>query len=463
VEGKPAPAASATPAGSASTAPTGGFVELEGEIHYRISAFQQLEPFLISLASDTDLWMFIASGGGLTAGRVDADGSLFPYRTVDQLHDAHHHTGPVTLIRIRHGDSAPILWEPFTMVSAESPLVERNLYKNVTGNRLVFEEINHELGLAFRYCWSGCDEFGWVRSATLENLTASPCQATLLDGLRNILPPGVPLSLYQQASNLVDAYKKSEVDPETGMGIFSLTAGITDRAEALESLRASTVWCCGLEDFRVHLSLNALAIFRQGQVLTGDRIRNGGRGHYLVSCSLDLAAKDSVQWHLAGDTGRDHLQIAELRRLVRRTETLPARITASLQQAGENLRRNVGSADGLQLEGRPESWSHHFANVLFNNLRGGVFVQNHDIPVADFTDFLRIRNAAVADRQRAVLAKLPQTIVLILADDARNHAHRRIIPALGTNNPSPTLTSLNAGFQQNSEGDQGVLENFHSV
>ena len=51
-------------------------------------------------ASDADLWMFIASGGGLTAGRVDADGSLFPYQTVDKLHDAHHHPGLVTLIRI---------------------------------------------------------------------------------------------------------------------------------------------------------------------------------------------------------------------------------------------------------------------------------------------------------------------------------------------------------------------------
>ena len=36
--------------------------------------------------------------------------------------------------------------------------MERNLYKNATGNRLVFEEVNRELGLAFRYNWSACDQ-----------------------------------------------------------------------------------------------------------------------------------------------------------------------------------------------------------------------------------------------------------------------------------------------------------------
>ena len=253
--------------------PVGGFVTLDEEDYYRIAAYDRMAPFLMSLPSDTDLWMFVASGGGLTAGRVDPEGSLFPYVTVDMLHDAHHHTGPLTLIRVAREDAAHVLWEPFGEEGELNPAIERNLFKNTVGNRLVFEEINHDLALAFRYSWSGCDEFGWVRTATLENRGTSPVRATILDGLRNILPCGAPLSLYQQSSNLVDAYKKSEVDPETGLGIFSLTAGITDRAEALEVLRANTVWCCGLEGYRVHLSLGAVAAFRHGRVLVVHRIR----------------------------------------------------------------------------------------------------------------------------------------------------------------------------------------------
>ena len=87
--------------------PEGGFVTSEGEEYYRIAAYDRLAPFLMSLPSDTDLWMFVTSGGGLTAGRVDPEGSLFPYVTVDQLHDAHHHTGPLTLIRPLEWDRPP--------------------------------------------------------------------------------------------------------------------------------------------------------------------------------------------------------------------------------------------------------------------------------------------------------------------------------------------------------------------
>ncbi len=391
---------------------TGGFVDLDGETSYRISSYHRMAPFLVSLASDTDLWMFVTSGGGLTAGRIDAEGSLFPYRTIDQLHEGHHHTGPVTLIRVAGDRGKHTLWEPFNEANAENPAVERNLYKNIIGNRLVFEEINHDLGLAFRYQWAGCDEFGWVRTATLANLGPTPVQAALLDGLRNILPYGAPLSLYQQSSNLVDAYKKSEVDPETGLGIFSLTAGITDRAEALEILRANTVWACGLEEFRVHLSLEAIADFRNGRVVPEENLLNGERGNYLVSSSLDLAPGTSAQWHLAGDVGRDHLQIAELCGALGEDQDLAGRITRSLYQAGEDLRRNVASADGLQMTGHPESWSHHFANVLFNNMRGGVFTRNNDVPVADFLDFLHVRHGDVAKRQAELIAGWPEVMTV---------------------------------------------------
>ena len=420
MQGRPAPAPLSALVEAQALSLGGGFVSLDGEAHYCISAFHRLAPFLVSLASDTDLWMFVASGGGLTAGRVDADGSLFPYLTVDRLHDAHHHTGPVTLIRVERKDEASILWEPFSTATAENSAIERNLYKNVTSNRLVFEEINRDLCLAFRYCWSGCDEFGWVRSSSLENRGAAPARVTLLDGLRNVLPYGAPLPLYQQSSNLVDAYKKTEVDPETGLGIFSLTAGITDRTDALEVLRANTVWCCGLEGFRVHLSLAAVAAFRSERVISGENVLNSTRGNYLLTCGLDLEPSESSQWHLVADAGRDHVQISGLRHQLLDGKDLDSRIRESLQRAGDNLIRNVGSADGLQMSGHLESASHHFANVLFNNMRGGVFAFNYDLPVDDFADSLRVRNRPVARRWQALLAELPSAItVQELEDNAR--------------------------------------------
>jgi hypothetical protein len=418
--GRPERATRLAPVESVPAIPGGGFVDVDGEILYRISSYDRMNPFLMSIPSATDLWMFITSGGGLTAGRVDADGSLFPYLTVDQLHDAHHHTGPLTLVRVDRNEQAPVLWEPFSPTGTENPSVERNLYKNTIGNRLVFEEVHHELGLAFRYDWSACDEFGWVRSATLENRNSEPVAAALLDGLRNVLPHGASLPLYQQSSNLVDAYKKSEVDAATGLGLFSLTAGITDRAEAVERLRANTVWCCGPHGYRVHLSLEAVEAFRNGRVIPEQQVQNGVRGNYLVSFSLDLEPGESSRWYVAGDTGRDHAQIADLRNLILDDSELENRITEALRKADTILRREVASADGLQMSGHPESWTHHFANVLFNNMRGGVFAENYDVPVDDFVDFLGVRNSAIVDRHRPLLDSLPDPVSI---QELRARAH----------------------------------------
>ncbi len=364
----------------------------------------------MSLASDSDLWMFVTSGGGLTAGRVDADGALFPYETVDRLHDAHHHTGPITLLRVARPDGATVLWEPFTAVTANDAAITRRLAKSALGNSLVFEEIARVLGLALRYRWSNSDAYGWVRTTTLENMGDTPVSLMLLDGLRNILPYGAPVALYQQASVLVDAYKTAEVDPDTGLGVFALTAGITDRAEALEVLRASTVWCHGLEGGRVHLDGNVVAAFRAGRVLPAPPTLHGARGNYLVSATLTLAPGASAQWLIAADSGRDHRQVAALRQQILGDPDIDARVRASIAHDTEQLRDRVASADGLQLTRRPEVASHHLANVLFNGMRGGVFVHGHSIPMADLRAFLAERGHHVAARHDEALAALPATI-----------------------------------------------------
>ena len=329
--------------------PTGAFVTLDGEDYYRIADYDRMRPFLMSLTSDTDLWMFVTSGGGLTAGRVDPDGSLFSYETVDRLHDGHHHSGPVTIIRAkRKGEQAPV-WQPFSERSLEIHRVERNLYKNGIGNRLVFEEINLDLGLAFRYRWAPSDAFGWVRRSSLANLGDGKVELEILDGLRNLQPFGVPQALSQQTSNLVDAYKKTEIDPATQLGIFSMTAGISDRAEALAMLRANTVWQHGLEDCRIHLSGEAVASFRRGESPPAEESLNGRRGNYLLGGLLELAGGETRRWYMAADVGRSHVQIADTRARLRGRGDLAEAIEASLDEVDANLRRNVGSADGIQL------------------------------------------------------------------------------------------------------------------
>ena len=65
--------------------PEGGFISIDGQDWYRISRVDQMPPFFISLVSHSDHWMFIASNGGLTAGRRNEDNALFPYYTDDKI------------------------------------------------------------------------------------------------------------------------------------------------------------------------------------------------------------------------------------------------------------------------------------------------------------------------------------------------------------------------------------------
>ena len=53
---------------------------LDGVEMYRISPIDQMDPFLMSVVSSSDLWMYLSSTGGLTAGRVEAQRCMFPVR-----------------------------------------------------------------------------------------------------------------------------------------------------------------------------------------------------------------------------------------------------------------------------------------------------------------------------------------------------------------------------------------------
>ncbi len=226
---------------------SGAFVTLAGERYYAIGNVDKMPPFFINLVSDNDHWLFVASNGGLTAGRVSPDFALFPYVTVDKIYDSTPHTGSRTLLRVER-DRQSRDWEPFNAEhTGHRFATTRNLYKNALGNKLLFEEINHDLELAFRYRWMTSDAYGFVREAELENLGTTDCRIELLDGLQNILPAGTPRFTQTNSSYLVDAYKWNELDADTGLALFTLFSGISDRAEPCESLKANTVFCLGLE------------------------------------------------------------------------------------------------------------------------------------------------------------------------------------------------------------------------
>jgi len=392
---------------SKTPSPKEGFTTLAGREMYCIPQFDAMPPFLMSIASDSDLWMYVSSTGALTCGRRSPEMCLFPYETDDRLHHLRGITGPITLIR---EDDATEVWEPFAGL-IDSTIVSRNLYKSTIGNEVVFEETHHGLGLTFRYGWQNCDAFGFVRTATLINHSAHRSRSfEMIDGLLNVMPPGVQLGVQQGSSCLADAYKVCELDRATKLGVFSLNSLVTDRAEPAESLRANLVWCRGLSPFRATLSAGSIESFRRGRPVAAECKLRGQRGSYLVSAAIELKPGQALSWDIVADVGRTQQQVSKALKMLESDASPIPMLRESLESSRDNLARIVAANDGLQATADAKMSVHHFANVLFNTMRGGAFADGGKIRRADFIRSVQTRNKPVASKYVALLAQLPEQV-----------------------------------------------------
>jgi len=388
---------------------TGNFVTLNGERYYAINHVDNMAPFFISLISDSDHWLFISSNGGLTAGRVSPETALFPYETADKIHDNHPHTGCKTLIR-KYSTNGTALWEPFNKEHQHRYNVSRNLYKTNLGHKLCFEEINHDLELTYRYFWETSDKFGFVRHCELVNNCSSEADVSVLDGFQNLLPAGTPRYTQANSSNLVDAYKWTELEPNSGLGIFSLFSGITDRAEPCESLHANTVFSLGLERTKVLLSNEQIEAFKLGQNVEQDSVVKGIRAAYLVQFESLIAANSSKSYQFVANIEQSQPQIVELLHALDTPDALMTEIQQDIAAGGDGLARKMAAADGFQSTEEETVSAHHYANVLFNVLRGGIFDDQYVILSSDYIRTIKHFNADVYEQHSAWLHQLANTI-----------------------------------------------------
>lgn len=387
--------------------------EFDGIAHYTIDRFDEMAPFFMSLVSGSDHWMFISSTGGLTAGRNVADRALFPYYTDDKIHDAYSTTGPVTWLRI-FSDGQTTLWQPFAPILGGVPTgIERRLHKSMFGNSIVFEEYNPAIGLSFSYRWSFSERFGVVRTTRITNTTSTAVGVEVLDGLQNILPAGADRSTQDRASTLLDGYKRNELDPATGLGVYSLSSVITDRAEPSESLRANTVWSAGFPEGHIYIDPAAVTGIAQG--ISVDQLTEirGRRGAYLLHGHFDIV--NSVEWMIVAEVDQSSAETADLRRWIDATtiDDQIAAISADLEADTDALKKIVARGDGLQNSGDERMVGRHYSNVLFNVMRGGVFLDGYTISRDEFSRFVRQWNSAVHDRFGSMITDLPDQLDLV--------------------------------------------------
>ncbi|RMG75959.1 MAG: hypothetical protein D6722_00145 [Bacteroidetes bacterium] len=386
-------------------------VVIGDERFFVIHDINQLRPFFMNIVSESDHWMFISSNGGLTAGRRNAEFALFPYYTDDKITESVEVTGSKSIFRVQRA-GATHLWEPFSIRGEGLYRTSQNLYKHEYGHQVIFEEINHDLGLSFRYRWSSGDTFGFVREASLHNRGTDPVEVDFLDGLQNIVPAGVGSYTQNNFSNLVDAYKRSELHEASGLGIFALSAIIVDKAEPSEALKANVVWSMGLGRPTYLLSSRQLPAFRATGEVAPEHDVKGEKGAYFVHDCLSLAAGAEKSWSLIANVNQSHADVIGLIHRLSHDRALGAAVAQDVDQGTRRLKALNASADALQCTADPLRDARHFSNVLFNIMRGGIFDHHYRIEKWDFVRYLAKANQAVYAAQADFVNRLPETFTV---------------------------------------------------
>ncbi len=392
----------------ANQAVSGQFVDLMGERFYKIAHVDRMNPFFISVVSASDHWLFISSTGSLSAGRIRPENALFPYRSVDHIHENAENTGSKTIVRVK-GENGVTLWEPFNRYHDGLYHTERNLYKNSIGDKIVFEELNHTLKLKFSYSWSSSERFGFVRHCEFTDLSGQERELEVLDGLQNLLPSGAPLSALQTRSALVDAYKWNERAETSPLALYTMYAKLSDRAEPAESLLASTVFALDQGDCSTLLCSEQLPAFRQGRDLQAETLTKGVRGSYLIHKNIQLAANGKQGWMLVADIDKGHQEVCELNTLLEKPAELRQKVEQSIAKNQNDLVTLMSGADAWQLTAEENTSVHHYANVLFNNMRGGVIENNYTLDKEDVVKTIARANKVVAEKHAAFFADLPES------------------------------------------------------
>ena len=380
-----------------------------GNSFANIKAVDQIPPFLMTVLSSDDHWMFLYSNGAVTCGRKNADHALFPYYPADALLALKNAVGPKTIIWV-HRDEDVTCWEPFG--EQESLFhVDRELSKNLIGDKVCFQEHNETLGLSFWYEWSVSARYGFVRTAGITNHNEQDCRVTVCDGVHGILPAGVGHIFQQRYSNLADAYKQSELIQGLGVSVHSLSSIPVDRPEASEALRSTVAWTpSSSPSTKFLLSDDQINLFRDGMTVRTECTKRGVKPAFYRVDEYSLSADENIEWNIVCDVAVDACDLHDLRRSLQKGNISDVSIKDDISQTNAELHAFAGRVDGLQYSGDEAESHRHLSNALLNIMRGGIPLDGYTIRRNDFLRHVEKRNKDCFRENRNWLEILPQSL-----------------------------------------------------
>ncbi len=284
-----------------------------------------------------------------------------------------------------------MLWEPHSdRYTGVYRISKEYLYKNAFGNKIIFEEMNEDFDLTFRYQWNSSDNrFGFVKKSSLVNNSNQALEVTVLDGIQNLLAlwssNGPPTNQKQP-----DGCLQEELNCTKEPGLASLLSVRSLWTEP-NPVKHSKLMSFGARAFSIQksyfLAYNWLQ-FRKGNEISMKLISELKKEPISFHSRFDIDPHVQKNWIIIADVNQTMVDVSELRELIKNDKDILATVQRDIDLGSKNLMELNASADGLQLTADKLMNTRHFSNTLFNIMRGGIFDEGYTIEKWDFTDYL---------------------------------------------------------------------------
>ena len=206
--------------------------------------------------------------------------------------------------------------------------------------------------------------------------------------------------------------KKNELEVDSGIGIFALSAIIVDKAEPSEALKASIAWSVGIDNATYLVSSLQVDNFRKGIDIQQEVDVRAEKGAYFICAELALQPNYDKTWMIVANVNQSIIAIKEISEKIKNESNLFEIVQENIELGTKNLLELNGASDAMQLTADKLRTTRHFSNTLFNIMRGGIFDDNYQIEKFDFVKYIKIANKEVFKNKEEFLTQLPELFAL---------------------------------------------------
>ena len=123
---------------------------------------------------------------------------------------------------------------------------------------------------------------------------------------------------------------------------------------------------------------------------------------------MELKPTEDKNWMFIANVNQSITGVNYISELIKTDKKLILTIQKDIDLGTQNLVSLNAAADGLQITDDALINNRHFANSLFNIMRGGIFDNNYQIEKGDFVKYLEKANKNVFNNKQTVLKNLPE-------------------------------------------------------